>query len=331
MRPTARRQSAIRSPLNHILGTEANVRVLRAVYLSDIPISVSDLARVTALQKSGVARVCVRLEDLGAIETVGRGARNRQYRRAGRFPFSGSLSALFQEERTRGETIIAEIRQTVQGAGAGAGVLAAWIEGPVAAGTDAPEDSIDVSVLAGSANVDSIRAAIWQRLIGIQQVRDVAIHLEVFSLADLKTASPARHERLARVILLAGPSPLDLLPSDREPITTKPAHSARDHALRDEQALALARAIAERIRRDPSVVEDARRYIARRLAAASSGEQLELREWNALLSTKSTARLTRFLTEASEQATRLRQSLPFLDVLSPEERRAILAAAGSPT
>jgi len=329
MRPTARRQSAIRNPLNHILGTEANVRVLRAVYLSDIPISVSDLARVTALQKSGVARVCVRLEDLGVIEAVGRGARNRQYRRAGRFPFSGSLSTLFHEERSRAEMIIGEIRQIVQGAGTG--LRAAWIEGPVAAGTDAPEDSLDVSVLADSANLELVRTAIWQRLIGIQQLRDVAIHLEVFSLADLETASSTRRERLARVILLAGPAPLDLLQSDRQPAAVKTSHSTRDHALRDEQALALARAIAERIRHDPSVVEDARRYIARRLAAASSGEQLELREWDALLSTKSTARLTRFLTESSEQATRLRQSLPFLDVLSPEERRAILAASGSPT
>jgi len=53
MRPTSRPQSALRCPLNHILGTEANVRVLRAILLSDIPIGVPELARRAELQPSG--------------------------------------------------------------------------------------------------------------------------------------------------------------------------------------------------------------------------------------------------------------------------------------
>jgi hypothetical protein len=42
--------------------------------------------------------------------------------------------------------------------------------------------------------------------------------------------------------------------------------------------------------------------------------------------TMSPSRLQRFLTEPSERATRLRQTLPLLDVLSPAERDAVLAS-----
>ena len=64
MRPPSRTQSALRCPLNHVLGTEANVRVMRALSLSDIPISIPEIARLTLLQPSGVARVCEKLEDV---------------------------------------------------------------------------------------------------------------------------------------------------------------------------------------------------------------------------------------------------------------------------
>ncbi|MHB1861351.1 MAG: hypothetical protein ACYCVL_00140 [Gemmatimonadaceae bacterium] len=329
MRPTARPQSALRSPLNQILGTEANVRVLRAIFLSDIPIGVSELARVTALQLSGVARVCVKLEDLGVIETVGRGARNRQYRRAGRFALANALSTVFLEERNRANHIFADIRQAVQTVHPH--IRAAWIEGPVATGTDRPENAVDVAVLADSASVEFVRTELWKLLLGVQQQWDVSVELHVRSLADLKTAPPVDRDRWTNVILLFGPSPLDLLHtgSDSSPIPPRP--TSRGHALRDEQAAMLAHAIADRIRRDPSIVEDARQYIARRLADASSGEQLELREWSAILSAMSIARLRRFLVENTDRAVRLRQSLPFLDVIPKQERDALMAAASART
>ena len=329
MRPTARPQSALRCPLNQILGTEANVRVLRAIFLSDIPISVSELARVTALQLSGVARVCVKLEDLGVIETVGRGARNRQYRRAGRFALANALSMVFSEERTRANQVFADIRQAVQTVQPH--IRAAWVEGPVAIEIDRPEDPVEVAVLADSASVEFVRAELWKILLGVQQLRDVSIELHVRSLADLKTASPADRDRWTNVSLLFGPSPLDLLHTGSDSSPTPPRQTGRGHALRDEQAALLAHAIADRIRRDPSIVEDAKRYIARRLADASSGEQLELREWSAILSVMSIARLRRFLVQDTGRAVRLRQSLPFLDVLPKDERDALMAAASAPT
>lgn len=329
MRPTSRPQSALRSPLNHILGAEANVRVLRVVLLSDIPIGVSELARLAALQVSGVARVCTRLEDLGVIEAVGRGARHRQFRRGGRLQLVNQLTALFREERAHAERVMEEVREAVRGGSPQ--IRAAWIEGPVALGTDRPADALVVGVLVEPAGVDSVRLELWPRLLTLQASGDVVVELRVLTIADLKTADAQGRAELERVFPLLGPPPLDL-------IRTEPprGQSVRDprrkrHADLEARSQAIAQVIADRIRRDPSLVEDARRYLERRMPSASPGERLELQEWQSILATMSIPRLRRFLVRDDARARRLRQSSPFLTVLSPDERRALFAAAARAT
>jgi hypothetical protein len=87
--------------------------------------------------------------------------------------------------------------------------------------------------------------------------------------------------------------------------------------------------IADRLKQDPALVDETRRYIERRLPGASPGERLELEEWRDILATMSAARLRRFLVRDDARAARLRQSLPFLSALSPDERQAVVAADGS--
>ena len=324
MRPTGRPQSTLRYPLNHILGPEASVRVLRVVMLSDIPIGVSELARLTLLQASGVARVCTRLEDLGVLEAVGRGSRNRQYRVAPRFPFSAALRNVFSEERARADRILTDVRSAV---GSSAQIRAAWVEGPVALGIDGPGDALIVGALAEPTDVNAVRLDLWRSLLAIQQGSDVTAELRVVTLADLKTSNRQRLAELEHVLPLRGPPPLDLLSADAPAPPSRPGVRAKRHDILDARAKAIARAIADRLRRDPSLVEDARRYIERRLPSASPGEGLELQEWLGILSTMSVPRLRRFLVQDDSRATRLRQSLPFLNALSDAERRAIFAAA----
>ncbi len=324
MRPTSHPQSALRYPLNHVLGTEANVRVLRAVMLSDIPVGVSELARLTSLQASGVARVCTRLEDLGVIEAVGRGARYRQYARASRFPFLATLDRLFSDERSWGEETLREIATAVQ---IGGPLQAAWIEGPVALGADGPDDPVVVGLLTEPAAVETVRQERWQHLIPIQTGRNVTIELKVLTIADLRTADATRRAELEQVMPIAGPPPLDV-GAAREPARRSPRGAGgRSHAQLDARALEIARAVADRIRRDPSLVEEAQRYVERRLRSASAGERLELEEWRFTLANTSVSRLCRLLVKNDQRWARLRQSLPFLNVLSQEERRAIFAAA----
>src|SRR5262245_5376560 len=87
------------------------------------------------------------------------------------------------------------------------------------------------------------------------------------------------------------------------------------------RARRLAAAIAERLEMDPTLVPRARRFIADRLTRAAPGEQRPLREWDRILQTMSTARLRRFLVDPGERATRLRQTLPFVDALTANQRK----------
>jgi predicted nucleotidyltransferase len=324
VRPTSHPQSALRYPLSSVLGREANIRVLRAIFLSDIPIGVSDLARRTRLQASGVARVCTKLEELDVIEAVGRGARFRQYRRAKRFPLASALAQMFAEERRYAEEALREITAAVR---MGRPLQAAWIEGPVALSTDRPADAVVIGLLTEPVAVEAVRRDRWQRLMPIQSERNLTIELKVLTIADLKAADAKRRAELEQVILIVGPPPLDLA-AVREPSPgSRRVAESRTHGQLDARAMDIARAVGERIGRDPSLVEDAKRYIERRLPSASPGERLELEEWQSALASMSTPRLRRFLTQDSERATRLRQSLPFLEALTEEERKAIFAAA----
>jgi hypothetical protein len=325
VRPTSRPQSALRCPLNHVLGAEANVRVLRVVLLSDIPIGVPELARLAALQVSGVARVCTRLEDLGVIEAVGRGARHRQFRRGGRADLVKQLTALFTKERAHAERAVDEVREAVLGGSPE--IRAAWIEGPVALGTDRPADALVVGVVVEPAGVDAVRRDLWPRLLAIQARGDVVVELRVLTSADLRTADAPRRAELEHVLPLSGPPPLDLIRT--EPPRGRGARDPRGkrHADLEARSLAIARIIADRVRHDPSLVEDARRHLERRMPSASPGERLELQEWQSTLATMSIPRLRRFLVQDDARGRRLRQSSPFLAALSPDERRALFAAA----
>lgn len=96
------------------------------------------------------------------------------------------------------------------------------------------------------------------------------------------------------------------------------------HEEHDARARRLAVAIAAKLKADPGLAALAADRVRRRAKEASAGEQQELAEWARLLSTLSPARLRAFLVEDSERATRLRQSLPALQLLSSTEREAVL-------
>jgi hypothetical protein len=68
------------------------------------------------------------------------------------------------------------------------------------------------------------------------------------------------------------------------------------------------------------------RHVRRREKNASPQEGRELREWERILVTMTPSRLRQLLVERTERATRLRQTLPALDLLTPAERDAVLAS-----
>ena len=127
MRPPAERQSALRAPLNNVLSTEANVRVLRVISSSQSPLGKTEVARRAALNPTGVRRSVAHLVRLGILESVGTGRRQLVTLRE-RHPLAPILKSLFESEREVFRRLIDSLRIAVSELRPPPD--SAWIEGP---------------------------------------------------------------------------------------------------------------------------------------------------------------------------------------------------------
>ena len=99
-----------------------------------------------------------------------------------------------------------------------------------------------------------------------------------------------------------------------------------NHARIDERSLAFGRLIADRVRAEPDRwIAHARSNVARWLVTCSPRGRSTLLEWDAALRNGPAAALA-LLTDTDERAVRLRQSNPFVGVLTNAERNAVLLA-----
>jgi hypothetical protein len=110
------------------------------------------------------------------------------------------------------------------------------------------------------------------------------------------------------------------------PVPRKDANRLSGHARIDARSLAMHRAIAEKLRKNPRLLEAAGENIRRwrRLGVDVSA----FAEWEAVLE-RGVEETVRVLTDPSEHGARLRQSTPFTGVLTPKERRRFFEAPGS--
>jgi hypothetical protein len=90
----------------------------------------------------------------------------------------------------------------------------------------------------------------------------------------------------------------------------------------DERSLALAQAIADRLRTDPTLVELARANLERWSQSCSPRARSTLQEWKSVLDGPIDGVIA-LLTAHDERATRLRQSNPFAGALSQKVRNEI--------
>jgi hypothetical protein len=97
----------------------------------------------------------------------------------------------------------------------------------------------------------------------------------------------------------------------------------RDHRLIDERGLALAQAIADRLRADHSLIAVARANLDRWLQTCSPRARLALLEWQTALD-EPVESVVALLTSSDERAVRLRQSNPFAGALPQKVRNEIL-------
>jgi DNA-binding transcriptional ArsR family regulator len=323
MRPASITQSAFKAPLNGILGTEASVRILRVLASASVPLTRSEVATQAKLYSSGVPRVLSHLEDQGIVESIGQG-RSRPVRLRQQHPFYNALKNLFGEEGARVARVLEGIRNALNQLSPAP--AAAWIEGPVATDSDRYSDPLTVGVLADSPDSQGWNAHLRNAFNQLQRLHDVAIEAHVWWRADILAVSDSARAVLLTITPLIGPPPLDILGLSRDAAAPGTATREFSHDMHDATARQFAAAIANRIRTQPGIVDDAIKYLDRRLPAVSSNERLELQEWHDILTTYSHSRLRSFLVSDSERATRLRQSLPFVNVLSSADRESIRAA-----
>jgi hypothetical protein len=199
---------------------------------------------------------------------------------------------------------------------------AAWIEGPFSSGADSRGDPVTVGVVARPDWLREVLDTIREQIVSLETSEDVTVELKGMTRADLAVLSASEMAHLNEYVPLFGPPPMVFTAHGKE---YRSLRNAVVHSVRDDEQLELAREIMRRITHDPAKLELAKKYLAQRLNTASDHERHELKEWSSLLDSMSWTRLQHFLASTGERATRLRQTMPFMDVLPPEERQEILA------
>ncbi len=316
MRPTKLKQSALRYPLSHWLTSETNIRVCRVLAIAEHPVSSAEIASLASLHPSGVGKVCGELEDAGLLESVGQG-RRRPYRLLERSGLSDALRQLFRAEGERWRQFTDAVKQAMSHAS----VISGWMQGPVARGVDLPGETANIRAIVSAPDAELVRRHLAHSIPAVERQFDVAIEWRVLTTADLLAGHSADREALQHVMLLAGYPPTLVLAQATSNPTTSPRNARTTHADLDDARLRYARAIADRLKSDPSIRDRARQQAEQALRLKGGNRAYDVvNEWHDILVAYSIPNLRRLLIGTDDRAVRLRQSMPFTDVLTEAER-----------
>jgi len=302
MRPPARSQDPLRTPLNELLGAEGNVRVLRVLAARKAGLGRAAVAREARLNPRGVRAILDRLARAGIVNV-------QQSGRAGivtlrdNHPLTSAIRRLFRQERALYDRLVTTVRDAA--GQAALDVRAVWVTAGSATGT------ADVGVLASARDVDRAVYALEQQLRKAEQ--SLAIHFAVRAYTDAERDIVG--ERETPVTLVWGWLPFAWQHGGGGPL--------RSHRDLDDRARRLGERIAKHIAQDPAIIDRAVEWIDERERSGPDPSKRALEEWRSVLTTLSARQVEALLVEESERADRLRQSLPFVDVLTPEDRAAM--------
>ena len=299
MRPPRIQRSVLRYPVDEMLGVPSNVRLLRVlIHDTRAAVSVTDAARLAGLTATGARRALENLERLGIVSTVGSG-HVLKYATVPGNPFLPVLAALFTAERQEYDELIDTLRHAV----AMPEVQSAWLE-DLPAGVDGV---IELHVLVSAKVADWIGNEVRSRLLEMERRWNRIVEINVVTRADEPD-----------------------IPDSSLVLWNSGERSAGMHRVKEdsslsaeERSLMLAQAVSDLVRKDPSLVSRTLRYLDKLLREGQGTANADLREWKQLLETYSTGRLRDLLLSDSSRARRLRRSMPFLAVLTPDEREII--------
>ncbi len=304
MRPIAIEQNVIRYPLNELLGTPANVRLLRVLAEEVIgPIGVYQAADKAGLTPAGARRALVKLSKTGFVQRIG-GGRSQQYVLLESDPITSTIRELFRKESKRYRVLIAQIREALEGLPE---IQAAWIDSP----PTQVGKPLQIGILSDSRSLTYLGEQVGKRLAEMEREFDVTIEIRTFSQADVPEAF------LEGAELLVGY------------IDTGISNPDRTHAEREERAARYSSAIVKILDNDPSLIKRASRYLEFLLEEDQGSASHDLREWHDILTRYSVQRIKDFLVSETPRSKRLRQSSPFFAVLDSDERDKITAESGN--
>lgn len=306
MRPIATGQDALRYPLNELLGTEAHVRILRVLREVEGSLSIPKIADLAELTVVGARKAIDRLSQTGFIVRQGDGHQHRYTLRRNDW-FADLLDDLFEAERRRYEDLLGKLRTAANRLSPPP--ISVWIEG----GQSRPGDPLVLGLLHRARSLSDAKQQLRSALSSIESEFDVTIEINGYTQAEILDLE------LPHFTLLSGIPPIGKLAEDHPPA------KARSHADLEERTLARSEALATLVRENPSLISRAQKHLDRLLQGEQGSARRALEEWRDILQTYSQSRLLRLMTSSSARALRLRQSSPFLAVLSAKELDRLLA------
>ena len=286
--------------LDSVLGSGARVRVVRFLSTeTERASSVSEIARGTGLTKQGALKALTQLVAEGIVIRSGSG-RSNVYAFRSDSPLLEPLRLLFEREATMAASVITDLKQALAGVSS---IDSAW----VSRWPDDPTGPIEVHLLARPSALSQARLDTREALLSVESSHDRVIEILVHTRAELDDLD------MAGLTMLAG-------------IPMGAAVRRRPASPKGERATSTMKAVAQLVLEEPSLRGRAKRHLNTLLHQDQGMAQSDLREWQQILEAYSDQRLAEFLRSGSSRALRLYQSMPFLAVLTPDERDRILDA-----
>ena len=175
--------SALREPLDRILGRTTHVRILRALVQHGDLLSTSQLATWTKLPTRTVRQAVQDLTHTRVLKTVGDRA-TRLYALDSDHPLSAALRGLFQAEQQRFENLLRCVATTIQARQVG--VRAAWLYGSTARRQDGFNSDLDLAIVVDDdAQVTRTQNALADEFAEIERRYDASLSPVVVSRADI--------------------------------------------------------------------------------------------------------------------------------------------------
>ena len=271
----------------------------------------SELLERTDLSKQGVYDITKRLVESGIVKYTGSG-RQQLVELRKKYPLYRDLVNLFNMETQRYKELKDTLRSIVR-------TLreqpeSAWIFGRTAQVEDDYGDPVQIALLGKLKTIDSLTSEFREKLIQdeVESTYDVTIDIRGVILADLET-KPSLTEN--GIIHLWGIDPKEYLNHKREESDTVKSHKDLDEKSQEESKI-----WTELLKSNPEIIPRTISSLDKQIEETSTGEKMELLEWKNLLENSSFQRLKKFMESDSERAVRLRQSLPFWQRLTENEK-----------